>query len=52
MYFLMSSQLPLSFNQMVEEYRLNVDRETFPTAVAFNTSIEDVPKMIQGLIYR
>lgn len=52
MYFLMSSQLPLSFNQMVEEYRLNVDRETFPTAVAFNTSIEDIPKMIQGLIYR
>lgn len=51
MYFLMSSQLPLSFNKSIEDYRINFESDTFHTAVVFQTSLDDVPKLLQSLIF-
>ena len=51
MYFLMSSQLPLSFNKSIEDYRINFECDTFHTAVVFQTSLDDVPKLLQSLIF-
>jgi len=50
MYFLMSSQLPLSFNQLIMDYRNNNDSGSFHKALAFKTAIGDIPKLFQTLI--
>ena len=51
MYFLMSSQLPMSFNKNIKVYRNDTNSMVFHTALAFKTSINDISKLIQSLIY-
>lgn len=50
MYFLMSSQLPLSFNLQFQDLRNNMDGESFHKAFAFKTTIRGIPKFLQSLI--
>lgn len=49
-YYLMSSQLPLCFNQQVYGFRDRNNREMFHTAIAFNTGINDLPALLQAFI--
>lgn len=49
MYFLMSSQLPLSFNKDIKDYRKDLDCNTFHTAVVFQTSLDDIPKLLHSI---
>lgn len=51
MYFLMSSQLPMLFNNNIKVFRNDTNIKVFHTALAFNTSINDIPKFLQSLIY-
>lgn len=51
MYYLMSSHLPMFYNQQIKNFDGLNDSESFHTALAFNTNINDVPKLLQSLIY-
>ena len=49
-YFLMSSQLPLCFNQRMNDFLDKNNRESFNAAIAFNITINDIPSLLQALI--
>lgn len=51
MYYLMSSNLPMFYNQQIKNFEGLNDTESFHTALAFNTNINDIPKLLQSLIY-
>lgn len=50
MYYLMSSQLPLLYNQQIRDYRDEIDVESFHSALAFNIKISDIPALLQTLV--
>ena len=52
MYYLMSSQLPLLYNQQIRDYRDEIDVESFHSALAFNITINDVPVLLHTLIQK
>lgn len=49
-YYLMSSQLPLCFNQRMNDFLDKNNRESFNAAIAFNITINDIPSLLQALI--
>lgn len=52
MYYLMSSQLPLLYNQQIRDYRDEIDIESFHSALAFNITINDIPVLLHTLIQK
>ena len=52
MYYLMSSQLPLLYNQQIRDYRDEIDVESFHSALAFNITINDIPVLLHTLIQK
>ena len=47
MYYLMSSQLPLSYNQLISEYRENIGNMSYRTALTFKTDISTIPSLLR-----
>lgn len=52
MYYLMSSQLPLFYNQQIINYGAEIDVKSFHAALAFNINISDIPALIQTLVQK